>query len=287
MFHRLGHVTYRRRGLVLALAGLFLAFGAVWGTGVFGSMVSSGFDTPGSESARAQARTEATVGRGAADVVVLYRDGGRPVGDPAFRAAVEDHLADLPTDLVASTTTYWTAGPAASRFVSDDRPIDVRRPAARRRGRRRADGVVRGARADPARGAPGAGRPARRQRGDRQRHHHAGRRGHRPRRVAVDADPARPARRHLRRSDRGQPAAGHRRPGDPRCLHHAAGAQSGHRRVGLLDQHRHHAGSRPGDRLRAVRRVAGSARRSAPARTPSRRWSPRWQRRGAPSRSPG
>ena len=82
--------------VVLALAGLFLAFGAVWGTGVFGSMVSSGFDTPGSESARAQARTEATVGRGAADVVVLYRDGGRPVGDPAFQAAVEDHLADLP-----------------------------------------------------------------------------------------------------------------------------------------------------------------------------------------------
>ena len=120
MFHRLGHVTYRRRGLVLALAGLFLAFGAVWGTGVFGSMVSSGFDTPGSESARAQARTEDTVGRGAADVVVLYRDGGRPVSDPAFQTAVEEHLADLPTDLVAATTTYWTAGPDAPRFVSDD-----------------------------------------------------------------------------------------------------------------------------------------------------------------------
>ena len=120
MFDRLGHVTFRHRRAVLVLAGLFLAVGAVWGTGVFGSMISSGFETPGSESARALARTEATVGRGGPDVVVLYRDSGRKVSDPAFRAAVEAHLAGLPRDLVASTTTYWTAGPAAPRFVSDD-----------------------------------------------------------------------------------------------------------------------------------------------------------------------
>ncbi len=63
MFDRLGHVTFHHRRLVLALAGAFLAVGALWGTGVFGSMVSSGFETPGSESARAQTQTEATVGR--------------------------------------------------------------------------------------------------------------------------------------------------------------------------------------------------------------------------------
>jgi uncharacterized membrane protein YdfJ with MMPL/SSD domain len=33
---------------------------------------------------------------------------------------VERHLAGLPRDLVASSTTYWTAGPAAPRFVSSD-----------------------------------------------------------------------------------------------------------------------------------------------------------------------
>jgi RND superfamily putative drug exporter len=124
MFDRWGHVTFQHRRAVLALAGVFLAVGAVWGTGVFGSMISSGFDTPGSESARALARTEATVGRGAADVVVLYRDddagSGSAVDDPAFRAAVEQHLAGLPRDLVASATTYWTAGPDAARFVSTD-----------------------------------------------------------------------------------------------------------------------------------------------------------------------
>src|SRR4249919_1867550 len=90
MFDRLGHVTYRRRRAVLVLAGLFVALGAQWGTGVFGSMISSGFETPGSEAAKALTRTEATVGRGGADVVVLYRDGGRSVDDPAFRAAVTE-----------------------------------------------------------------------------------------------------------------------------------------------------------------------------------------------------
>ena len=121
MFDRLGHVTFHHRRLVLAVAGVFLAIGALWGTGVFGSMISSGFDTPGSESAMALARTEATVGRGGADVVLLYSDRGRTVDDPAFRAAVEEHLAGLPRHLVASTTTTWTAGPAGARFVSEDR----------------------------------------------------------------------------------------------------------------------------------------------------------------------
>jgi uncharacterized membrane protein YdfJ with MMPL/SSD domain len=124
MFDRLGRVTFHHRRGVLALAGAFLAVGALWGTGVFGSMISSGFDTPGSESARALARTEATVGRADADVVVLYRDesgrGGSVVDDPALRDAVERHLAGLPRDLVASSTTYWRAGPAAPRFVSSD-----------------------------------------------------------------------------------------------------------------------------------------------------------------------
>ena len=75
------------------LAGAFLAFAVVWGTGVFGSLISSGFDTPGSESARALTRAEDTVGRDAADVVVLYRDGGRTVDDPRFRDAVADAIS--------------------------------------------------------------------------------------------------------------------------------------------------------------------------------------------------
>jgi RND superfamily putative drug exporter len=120
MFASLGHVTFHHRRLVLVLAAAFLALGAGWGTGVFGSMTDSGFETPNSESARALTQVEKTVGRGGTDVVVLYRHGGDTVDDPAFRAAVEDHLADLPAGQVAGTTTYWSAGQPPG-LVSKDR----------------------------------------------------------------------------------------------------------------------------------------------------------------------
>jgi uncharacterized membrane protein YdfJ with MMPL/SSD domain len=120
MFASLGHLTFRRRRLVLVLAVAFLALGAGWGTGVFGSMTDSGFETPNSESARALTQIEKTVGRGGTDVVVLYRHGGDSVDDPAFRAAVDDHLANLPAAQVAGVTTYWSAGQAPA-LVSKDR----------------------------------------------------------------------------------------------------------------------------------------------------------------------
>jgi trehalose monomycolate/heme transporter len=120
MFASLGHLTFRHRRLVLVVAAAFLALGAGWGTGVFSSMTDSGFETPGSESAQALSRIEKTVGRGGTDVVVLYRHGGDSVEDPTFRAAVEDHLADLPAEQVAGVTTYWSAGQSPA-LVSKDR----------------------------------------------------------------------------------------------------------------------------------------------------------------------
>ena len=120
MFASLGHLTFRHRRLVLVLAAAFLALGAGWGTGVFGSMTDSGFETPGSESARALTQVEQTVGRGGTDVVLLYSHGGDTVDDPAFRTAVEEHLADLPSEQVAGVTTYWSAGQAPG-LVSKDR----------------------------------------------------------------------------------------------------------------------------------------------------------------------
>ena len=121
MFDRLGHLTYSRRYWVLVLAGLFLTVGAAWGTGVFGAMVSSGFEDPGSESAAALEQVQDSVGRDEADIVVLYRTGeGGPVATPAVRAAVESHLAGLPGELVEGVTTTWSAGPAGAALLSED-----------------------------------------------------------------------------------------------------------------------------------------------------------------------
>ncbi|MBA2769690.1 MAG: MMPL family transporter, partial [Sporichthyaceae bacterium] len=121
MFEQLGHVVYRARRWVLAVAALVVALGATWGTGVFAEMTSSGFEDPASESAKALQRIEDTVGRTGADVVVLYRYRDRPVSDPAFRAAVADHLAGLPRETVVSATTFWSTGRQAPGLVSRDR----------------------------------------------------------------------------------------------------------------------------------------------------------------------
>ncbi|SNS08123.1 MMPL family transporter [Actinomadura mexicana] len=119
MFDRWGRWVHRRRRWVLAAAGAALVFAAVWGTGVFGALTSSGgFDTPGSPSATAERIAERDLGRGGADVVVLYQ-GGTTVDDPSYRASVERALAALPPDKVAKASTYWTT--RAPQFVSDDR----------------------------------------------------------------------------------------------------------------------------------------------------------------------
>ncbi|SFO68156.1 MULTISPECIES: MMPL family transporter [Actinomadura] len=119
MFERWGRWVHRRRRWVLAVAAAALVFAGVWGTGVFGALSSSGgFDTPGSESAKAAQIAERDLGRDAADVVILYQ-GKTTVDDPAYRAAVEKALAALPADKVARASTYWTTG--APQFVSGDR----------------------------------------------------------------------------------------------------------------------------------------------------------------------
>ncbi|HEV8526298.1 MAG TPA: MMPL family transporter, partial [Actinomycetes bacterium] len=119
MFAALGHFAYRRRRLVLAGALLFVAVAVIWGTGVFGSLASGGFDDPASESSKAADVAAATVGSGEPDVVVLYRSADHTVDDPAFHTAVEQSLADLPSDAVRQTTTYWSSN--APQLVSTDR----------------------------------------------------------------------------------------------------------------------------------------------------------------------
>ena len=119
MFESLGRFLYRRRRRVLVAAGLFVAVAAVWGTGVFGALSGAGFETPGSETSRAAARTEQAFGRHETDVVALYSSPTMTVDDPAFRAAVRGALSRLPAEYVAGAVTYWDTG--APSLVSADR----------------------------------------------------------------------------------------------------------------------------------------------------------------------
>jgi trehalose monomycolate/heme transporter len=119
MFETFGRFLFRRRRWVLAAAAMFVAVAAVWGTGVFGSLRSAGFDDPDSESARAAKRAEQAFGRDEADVVVLYASPDLKVDDQAFRAAAEGTLVQLPKQHVGKVTTYWDT--KAPPLVSADR----------------------------------------------------------------------------------------------------------------------------------------------------------------------
>ena len=50
MFHRLGHLIFRRRIIVLVVTLLGLVTAIAFGTGVFGELSSGGFTDPSSES---------------------------------------------------------------------------------------------------------------------------------------------------------------------------------------------------------------------------------------------
>ena len=117
MFETWGRVVYRRRRLVLAIAGIGLIFAAVWGTGVFGSLqTAGGFDAPNSQSQQEAALAARTFGRGSGDVVVLYSSKTAITASPADRSAVTASLARLPRSRVESYATYWSTHSA--QFVS-------------------------------------------------------------------------------------------------------------------------------------------------------------------------
>src|SRR5260370_2434273 len=107
MFEAWGRIIQRRRWLVLASGLIGVAIAAVWGTGVFRSLQSSGgFAPPNSQSQTASNVIAHAPGRDTADVVVLYRSAARTVDDPAYRAAGTGHLPAPPQADRASPHTH-------------------------------------------------------------------------------------------------------------------------------------------------------------------------------------
>jgi trehalose monomycolate/heme transporter len=122
MFESWGRIVFRRRRLVLLVAALAVVAAAVWGTGVFGKLQSQGgFAPPGSQSEREANLATAAFGQDAGDVVVLYTSQHMTVSSPAYRSAVAESLARLPSSRVQAEATYWSTG--SPQFVSANRRV--------------------------------------------------------------------------------------------------------------------------------------------------------------------
>jgi trehalose monomycolate/heme transporter len=117
MFEAWGRFIFRRRRLVLLIAGLAVIAAAAWGTGVFGKLQSAGGFAPAASQSQQEANLAARAfGPDAADVVVLYSSKDLAVSSPAYKSAVTSSLANLPRADVVAAQTYWSTG--SSRFTS-------------------------------------------------------------------------------------------------------------------------------------------------------------------------
>ncbi|WP_159943809.1 MULTISPECIES: MMPL family transporter [unclassified Nocardiopsis] len=105
LFGRIGRGMHRFRWAVLTATALFAVFAAVWGSGVFSDVSDSGFEDPGSESARATRVLEEELGHDDVDVVAVYRSEELRVDNPTFAAAVQ-RVADGMPDTVADFDLY-------------------------------------------------------------------------------------------------------------------------------------------------------------------------------------
>jgi trehalose monomycolate/heme transporter len=116
MFEAWGRFIFRRRRLILLIAGLAVIAAAAWGTGVFGKLQSAGgFAPPSSQSQHEANLAKRAFGSDSADVVLLYASRDMTVRSPAYRSAVIASLARLPHAQVISARSYWSTG--SSGFV--------------------------------------------------------------------------------------------------------------------------------------------------------------------------
>jgi trehalose monomycolate/heme transporter len=72
MLERWGSAVAARHRLIVVAAILLALVGAWWGTGVFTSLVTGGFEDPGSSSAQANAQISRSLGGQSPDVIALY-----------------------------------------------------------------------------------------------------------------------------------------------------------------------------------------------------------------------
>jgi len=107
------------RARFVVVAGLITTVAAaVYGLGVFDALGKGGFDDPKTDAAQELVREQEVFGNKSVDLVLLYRSATMNADDPAFQAAVEARLDEIPADAITSVLTPWqTQDPG---MVSDD-----------------------------------------------------------------------------------------------------------------------------------------------------------------------
>jgi len=119
MFFRLGLLVARRARLVLGLAAVVLVASAVFGLGVFGRLLTGGFDDPASASSRASTLLDQKFG-GEPDIVFLVHARSGTVDQPAVVASGQALATRLGhDDRLRNVTSYWTT--RAPSLRSEDR----------------------------------------------------------------------------------------------------------------------------------------------------------------------
>ncbi len=121
MFTKLGHFIYRQKWTVLAMGLIFLIVSGVYGTTLFGSLKSGGFNDPNAESSKATEAIAQQLGQDQTALIVLFTaKDGTTLDNPDFRQMVESTLAKADGKAgVKSSTSYYTSG--ATQLVSNNR----------------------------------------------------------------------------------------------------------------------------------------------------------------------
>jgi RND superfamily putative drug exporter len=108
MFYSLGSFVVRRAKLVLSLSLVLLAIFAVLGAGVFGRLLSAGFDDPSSASSQAKVLLDRNFG-GDPNLIFLVHAKSGSVDGAAATSDGEALTAKLTADhRLTAVTSYWT-----------------------------------------------------------------------------------------------------------------------------------------------------------------------------------
>ncbi len=115
MLNRWTQFLLRRARFVLVMGVVATLAAAAYGLGVFDALGKGGFDDPKSDAAKELVREQQVYGNKNVDVIVLYRSKTLQADDPAFKAEVEQTLADIPRGTTTSVLTYWDTGDPGMR----------------------------------------------------------------------------------------------------------------------------------------------------------------------------